>query len=29
MELIEAFYAGKSAKFPAQQTPPRVREQDA
>lgn len=29
METIEAFYAEKRAKFPDQQTPPRVREQDA
>ncbi len=29
METIEAFYADKRGKFPEQQTPPRVREQDA
>ena len=29
MEAIEAFYADKRGKFPEQQTPPRVREQDA
>ncbi len=28
MEEIEAFYADKRAKFPEQQTPPRVHEQD-
>ena len=28
MERIEAFYAEKRGRYPDQQTPPRVREQD-